>query len=275
MNSSLFLPDLAKHWLWGFRALFEAYVFQIFAFSLFTWWPSPFTFIVCFLVVGIRSHAIGILTHETFHNSLFPSPAWNDFVGRYLGSYPLIGRFTAPKEEHLNHHSSIGNSRDPDYFNYDWPVDSQKKHLWYLLRSMTGASFCISIVQKLKSIFAPMPTGHSQKTGKRSSSNGEAIFELSQILLCQLVIFGLFALTIGWQWYPLLWIWPLVSVGRTVNHLRIFLEHRRKSLRVFSRATFFERWIFSHCNFNRHGFHHLKPHLPFWKVDDDVVASHQ
>ena len=49
--------------------------------------PNPVTYVLAILVVGCRQLSLGIIVHETGHQTFFESKPLNDFVGRWLSGY--------------------------------------------------------------------------------------------------------------------------------------------------------------------------------------------
>ena len=44
--------------------------------------PNPVTYVLAIIVVGCRQLSLGIIVHETGHQTFFESKPLNDFVGR-------------------------------------------------------------------------------------------------------------------------------------------------------------------------------------------------
>jgi fatty acid desaturase len=63
-----------------------------------------------------------------------------------------------------------------------------------------------------------------------------------------------------------LWILPVVTIGATVEHLRVFAEHHGGKLRIFVEPHVVELLVFSRANFRLHALHHQAPSVPWFAL---------
>ena len=87
--------------------------------------------------------------------------------------------------------------------------------------------------------------------------------ELMGIAAWHLAALGAFAATIGWIWYFLLWLFPVLTLRVLMNDLRQFLEHRNGRLLVYNTYPL-ERFFFGPFNFHLHAYHHAFPQEPWF-----------
>ena len=106
--------------------------------------------IVSFLVLGIAAHSLGVLGHETYHDSFFRSKNTNKILGAWLFHYPLLGRFHALKEIHLRHHRFFGTEADPDRDHWGFSPRSNE-HRVHLFRTALGLTFVQSVLNVMTS----------------------------------------------------------------------------------------------------------------------------
>lgn len=76
--------------------------------------PNPITVVLALLVIGCRQLSLGIIVHETGHQTFFESKRLNDFVGRWLSGYWVFSSKIDYMKGHLQHHQLAGTLNDPD-----------------------------------------------------------------------------------------------------------------------------------------------------------------
>ena len=221
-----------------------------------TSWPYGLNNYLGFLIVGIATHSLGLLGHETYHNSFFVSRRTNEIVGKYVFHLPLGSNFSKLKEIHLAHHRYVGTSDDPDRIHWDWTPNS-KAHRFYLLKSLTGVHFFESVYQFLKQMTVAVQPN-------RTNTDTPSRFDLLQIIGTQGVILLVFSYTGHPIQYFTAWLLPILIVGRVIEDLRLFCEHFGGDTFIFEDAKLWERILFSRANFQLHGVHHLAPSVPWF-----------
>lgn len=224
---------------------------------LFTLLPSPFTFVFAFLVVGVATHSLGVLGHETYHRTFFRSARANDLFGAWLFHGPLLGRFSQLKDAHLRHHRYFGTERDPDRDHWQWSPEDRNAHLRHLLGLAVGMSAVRGITNAVRK-------GSGEPSDGQSSSGGRR--DLVAVAAAQFIIIGVFAVGPGVIWYPLLWLAPILTVGAVVEDLRVFAEHNGGRLLIFTRPARWEELVFARANFSLHAVHHLAPSEPWFAL---------
>jgi fatty acid desaturase len=68
---------------------------------------------------------------------------------------------------------------------------------------------------------------------------------------------------VGWIWYFLVWLFPVLTLRVVLNDLRQFLEHRHGRLLVYNTHAL-ERFFFGPFNFHLHAYHHAYPQEPWF-----------
>jgi len=257
----------AAHDLLGIWAIGCAYAPIALALISFALWRNPWIYVLSFIVIGARMHAISILAHDTYHRTLFRSRRVNDVLGMYLFSFPLGMRFLSMREKHLEHHRLVGTIDDPDRYYWDWSTEERARFIVQMLLSATGARYILWVTRTL--LGRPPSSVPSRRPAApifKSSSRNPA--ELIKLVLVQCVLLGGFAVSLGWVWYFALWIFPLISLAFLLGELRQFLEHARGGQLMVFRAGSVERFFLGSFNFHLHGFHHAFASEPWFRIPE-------
>lgn len=212
--------------------------------------------ICSFIIVAGIQHRIYMIQHECTHYNLFNNRLLNSIIGSifsYLIFFKWNYRFT-----HLKHHKSLGTLEDPDSHNYiNYPANRT-----FFLKDITSHLIGISAIKQFlhQSVL-------NDKTLKKINPK-EFIF-----LFCvQLILFFIFY-SINISYYLLFWILPLLTLTKTLTHLRNIAEHIQlsDSFGSYSRyrtiyPNFLEAFFLSPLNFNFHAEHHLFPKVCFHEL---------
>lgn len=227
---------------------------QIIAFKI----DSPFYMVevFAFFLMGVTAHSFGVLGHETYHHSFFVTKKANDFAGKWIFHYPLLGRFQILREAHLQHHRLFGSETDPDRDHWGWDR-GDRQHLRRIIEILFGVVF----LKNLFNIFNPQSKGVAFEGNSK-----EKRFDEFGIVLTQTVLFFTFTMFLSWQRYFLLYLMPIVTVGALIEHLRVFCEHNEGVLRVYSRPSRVGLIIFGRANFRMHAIHHQTPSTPWFAL---------
>src|SRR5512132_1765571 len=84
------------------------------AIALYLAYPTPWMFVLAFLVVGSRQYALLILMHDAFHSLVHRNGLVNDFVGAVLIGAPCGSAYWHARAAHLKHHRRLGKDDDPE-----------------------------------------------------------------------------------------------------------------------------------------------------------------
>ena len=224
-----------------------------------TWWA----YLLAFLQMG-RGHAmLAILGHEAAHRLLFTNRAANDFVGRWLLSYPTFTPFKAYRRAHFAHHRDEMGPDEPDlllYYGYPIPKDSWHRKLRRDLFGVSAYKNHRSLVRQLR---------------KRAP-------EAWQILAVQALLLGA-ALVVMRPLAYVAWLLAWSTLWRVSNRLRAIAEHggmersddRRRTTHVI-RQSWLARGTIVPYNTGWHLAHHVDMGVP-WRnlprLHDELVRS--
>lgn len=77
-------------------------------------WGQGVALVVALFVLAGRQLALGILTHDAAHSSLFARQWLNDHVADWLCARPVWNHLANYRAYHLRHHAKTGTPEDPD-----------------------------------------------------------------------------------------------------------------------------------------------------------------
>ena len=224
--------------------------------------PNPVTYVLAILVVGCRQLSLGIIVHETGHQTFFESKPLNDFVGRWLSGYWVFSSKTDYMKGHLRHHQLAGTLDDPDLKNYAaYPVSKKsfRRKVWRDLSGQTGW-------RRLRSI------GRSIVRYNTLNAEGQRVVRGG--LITNIAFLGLLT-ALGQPWLYLVWVGAFVSSHMLSTRLRQIGEHAAvpngQSLdpRDHTRTIltkWWERLLIAPHQIGYHLEHHLLPSVPIYRL---------
>ena len=217
------------------------------------WW----VYLIAVFLVGRGFALLNILGHEGAHRLLFRRKWLNDFVGRWLLSYPAFTPFDLYRRSHMAHHRDEMGPVEPDMNLYSGYPITRASMRRKLVRDAVGVSGWKNLRPLLRAL---------------KSSVGRA--PAARILGTQAVIWAAtWALTGRWWLYPLLWLGPWMTVWRVINRLRAIAEHagmqrstdRRRTTHVVRQRPLARFWMVPY-NTGWHLAHHVDMGIPWRKL---------
>ncbi len=224
--------------------------------------PNPLTIILALFVVGCRQLSLGIIVHETGHQTFFHSKAVNDFVGRWLSGYWVFSSKSLYMAGHLLHHRHAGTPDDPDLKNYvAYPVskDSFRRKVWRDLSGQTGWRRLKSIARSIKQYPA------LGKEGQRVVRGG----------LLTNGAFLILVTVLGAPWLFGLWVLAFITTHMLCTRIRQIGEHagvpdlNNTDPRAHTRTVltrWWERLFIAPHQIAFHVEHHLLPSVPIYQL---------
>jgi fatty acid desaturase len=219
--------------------------------------PLPLALVLwaaTFVLMGRGFALLAILGHEAAHRLLFSKKSVNDFVGKWLLSYPGFVPFDGYRRVHFAHHKDEMGPNEPDlklYNGYPITRDSMWRKLKRDLFGNTGWKNFKGLMFAFKS-----PTARPVA---------------AKILFTQVVLFAALWFFSGrWWLYPLFWFAPWMTVWRVINRLRSIAEHggmtrskdRRETTHVIRQSWWARFWMVP-FNTGWHLAHHVDMGVPF------------
>jgi fatty acid desaturase len=217
------------------------------------WIDHPAVWVIAFVLMARGFALLAILGHEAAHRLLFSNRPVNDFVGKWLLSYPGFVPIDLYRRSHMAHHRDEMGPDEPDralYAGYPITRDSFR-------RKLTRDALGNSGWKNLKGLFRGL---------RRPPFRSVAL----QILAVQLVILVAFTVA-GWpQLYLLLWLVPWMTGWRVINRLRAIAEHggmirsadRRCTTHHVRQGPLARFWMVPY-NTGWHLAHHVDSGIPF------------
>src|SRR5690349_8274738 len=159
--------------------------------GLAVWIGHPLAYATAFVLMGPAFARFAILGHEAAHKLLFTNKRWNDWVGRWVVSYPAFLPMDAYRRGHFAHHKDEFGPAEPDlnlYNGYPITEASFRRKMWRDARGTTGW-------KNLKGLLRAFKSKEARPLAARI-----AVMQLPMIAA---------AIAIGrWWLYPLLWLGP-------------------------------------------------------------------
>ena len=229
------------------------------------WLANPIGYAIAFVLLGRNIVQFNILGHEAVHRTLFSSRRLNDWVGRWLLSYPAFVAFELYRRGHIAHHRDELGPDEPDmalYAGYPISRDSLRRKL---VRDATG----VSGWKILKGLFRGLRKPRTRPVAIR-------IFGVQLAVLAVATAFGRPELY-------LLWFGAYMTQWRVTNRLRALAEHagmtrssdRRETTHVVRQGPL-ARFFMVPYNVGYHLAHHVDMGVPCWNLKQmhaELVAS--
>jgi fatty acid desaturase len=171
------------------------------------WIGNPLVWLAVLILFGSVHARVAILGHEAAHRLLFPNKKVNDFVGRWLLSYPGFVPFDLYRRSHFAHHKEEFGPNEPDLKLYNgYPISRAS-----FRRKLTRDAYGNSGWKNLKGLFRGLTTSFVRPVALR-------------IIAAQVVLLVICTL-VGRPELYLLWLGSWMTSWRVVNRLRSIAEH--------------------------------------------------
>lgn len=239
-----------RSWL----ALFAVVAEPIAVVAAAIWLSHPVAWVLAFLLMGRAYARFASLGHEAVHRTLFHNVKLNDWVGRWILSYPSWVPFELYRRAHLDHHRDEMGPKEPDvplYANYPVTASSFRRKLWRDATGRTGWKLFRGLL----------------RAGRKRRPTA------LKILGCQIPIIAAFTAVGRPELYILLWWLPHLTVWRVINRLRSVAEHggmtrsadRRQTTHNVLQSRFAGFWLVP-FNIGYHLAHHVDMGVNCWKL---------
>ena len=228
------------------------------------WLSHPVAWLVAFVLMGRVYARFATLGHEAVHRTLFTNRTLNDWVGRWVLSYPSWVPFEQYRRGHLDHHRDEMGPREPDMALYrNYPV-SRASLRRKLVRDASGQTGWKLLRGLLRAARKRKPTA-------------------IRILACQVPIALAFTAVGRPELYLFLWLLPHLTVWRVINRLRAIAEHggltrskdRRETTHHVKQSRLAGFFLVPH-NIGFHLAHHVDMGVCCWnlpRMHDELVRS--
>lgn len=216
---------------------------------------NPVGYVLGFVLFGRVIVCMNILGHEAVHRTLFSDKGLNDWVGRWLLSYPAFVAFELYRRGHMAHHRDELGPDEPDLALYRGYPISRSSLRRKLVRDAVGISGWKIMRGLLRGLRKP-----------RTRPVALRIFAVQ---------FGLLALAtaFGRPWLYLLWLGPYLTQWRVTNRLRAIAEHGgmtrstdRRETTIAVRQSLVARFFMVPYHVGLHLAHHADMGVPCWNL---------
>lgn len=260
--------QVIKHWLW-----------IVAAFALAYYWTNPLSIILALWILGGKQLACAILMHDTSHNSMFNNNRLNDFVGQWLGAYPIFQNLKRYRPYHLKHHQFTGLTNDPDLLLTRGYPTTTKSMFRKFFRDLTGQTGIKAFTGLLLMNLGYVEYNLGGKVVKinQQQRTWRAFFkrvidEMGGGIVANLLMLGIFY-SIGATWLYLLWIVAYLTTFQFCLRIRSMAEHAMVEEPTnpilntrTTKANFLERLLFAPYHVNYHAEHHMLMGVPSYSL---------
>lgn len=256
------------HFLWT-----VTYEWAIIALSIAAavWTGSLLVYILAFIIISTRQHALAILMHDGTHFRCLNNRTANNIVCDLLCAFPLNMTTSRYRYEHLCHHRFLNTDKDyywqdfDKYSDWHWPK-TKSQAIWVFIKDLLG----INLKDMLPVLYrwSPWINHFSTKESPSPLGKGERI----RLYLFLITVAAVLTITGGWFVFFVLWLLPLSTLTMALMRMRTIAEHLgipNKDELDASRhidGTFLERQAFAPHNINYHIGHHLFPSVPYYNL---------
>ena len=193
--------------------------------ALVAYLPNIFTIILALFIIGARQLGLAVVMHESAHHTLFKNRKLNDFVGNWLGGYPVYLSADMYRAHHLEHHAKTWTEADPDLpLAKGFPV-SKASMARKVMRDLLGITGLKQLVGT-SYLAIKVIRGEQVDSGTlpMRMTRGPAIRMLVGTLLTNLLFFGLLW-SLGHPMLYLLWFGAWMTTNNLVARIRSIAEH--------------------------------------------------
>ena len=193
--------------------------------ALVAYLPNIFTIILALFIIGARQLGLAVVMHESAHHTLFKNRKLNDFVGNWLGGYPVYLSADMYRAHHLEHHAKTWTEADPDLpLAKGFPV-SKASMARKVMRDLLGITGLKQLVGT-SYLAIKVIRGEQVDSGTlpMRMTRGPAIRMLVGTLLTNLLFFGLLW-SLGHPMLYLLWFGAWMTTNSLVARIRSIAEH--------------------------------------------------
>ncbi len=236
-------------------------------------WPNPLTILLALFLIGARQLGFAVIMHEASHHSLLEDRKLNDWVGNWLGAYPIWSDHEPYRPYHLAHHAHTGTKKDPDLgLALGWPT-TRKSLMRKFVRDLTGQTGW----KQAKAVFKrDVGIGgratQRTKAAKAGQKPDVGWHKLFPTFITNLILLGILA-AFGHPELYLLWIVAWFTTYRLVMRIRAIAEHAMATDLSHplknTRTTLLPWWqklLVGPNNVNYHLEHHLLMTVPAYNL---------
>lgn len=268
---------LAVLFTWGVIAATFAGVALSWPYLL--WWGKGLVCVLALVILGGRQLALGILTHDASHSSLFESRWMNDVFADWVCARPVWNMLHRYRPYHLKHHARTSLPDDPDLTLVAGLPTTRLSLARKFMRDIigiTGLKFVAGRVLMDAGVFEWTVTNDIKRIPQQGRAWWDyplAFFKNSGgAIITNSILFGLLWLS-GHGWLYGLWLLAYVTPFPLFIRIRSMAEHAAtesgldilKNTRT-TRAGFIARALVAPIRVNFHMEHHFMASVPYFRL---------
>ncbi len=247
-------------WPWLKGAFFDigvislALVLIYFFWNNYPLWISIIPILLCFICIGARQHAIGVLAHDGAHKLICSNKFINDLLTS-LCFWSLGITISGFRRFHFKHHRTVGTLDDPElkhknhFLLGQWqPPFSWPKLILQFIGDMVGGA----IPHVIMAISLNRPVSILDGMGP----------------LLWISFWTLISWYFGFLWIPIVWFLCIYSSFWAVFRIRLWTEHVGTLETHIITVNWWQKFLFLPHNIWHHWHHHKNPSIPFWALQE-------
>lgn len=266
---------LQKNDFLAWKGLVIHYSWIVVAFALPFFFPNVFTILISLIFLGGQQLACSVLMHDTGHHAVFSNKKLNDFVGEWLGAFPIFNNMLAYRKYHFKHHITNGLDEDPDILLTRGYPTSRRSMLRKFTRDLTGQTGVKALIGMIMMQLGYLEYNLGGKVVKVSQKGRtwRTFFKVFQKTLLGPIVANILLFSIlsfmASPWLYLLWIGAYLTTFQLFIRIRSMAEHSvledLKDPYLNTRTTkanWLERMLVAPYHVNYHCEHHMLMAVP-------------
>lgn len=229
-------------------------------------YPNPLTVLLAVVLIGTRQLGLAIFMHDASHHALLSNRRLNDWVGNWIGAYPVWSDMDSYRPYHLQHHNHNWTERDPDLkLASPFPITAASFRR-KVVRDLTGQTGLKFLVFALRRDFGT-EGGPFTRLGRALRSKSFRGMLITNGILCALCA------ALGHAGLYLLWVVAYFTTYTLVTRIRSIAEHSMapepgdELLNTRTTvASWWERLLIAPNRVNYHLEHHLLMTVPHYHL---------
>ena len=259
--------------------IFHNYLWIAGAFALVYFWTNLVTILLALFIIGGKQLGCSIIMHDAGHLAIFKNRKVNDFVGSWLGAFPIFNNMKNYRHYHFVHHNHTGLEEDPDLLLTRGYPTSRASMRRKFVRDFTGQTGVKAFFGMMMMHLGYLEYNLGGKVTKVDQSNRSwsdffqtAFQQLYGPILSNAILFGVLWF-IASPWLYLLWIIAYLTTFQFSIRVRSIAEHSvvedstdpYRNTRT-TKANWLERLLFAPFHVNYHAEHHMMMSVPSYNL---------
>lgn len=243
------------------------------------WWGKGLVCVLALIILGGRQLALGILTHDASHSSLFESRWMNDVFADWVCARPVWNMLHRYRPYHLKHHARTSLPDDPDLTLVAGLPTTRMSLARKFMRDIagiTGIKFVVGRVLMDAGIFEWTVTNDIRRIPQQGRTWWDYplafIRNSGGAMITNSILFALLWLS-GHPWLYALWLLAYVTPFPLFIRIRSMAEHAAtesgldilKNTRT-THAGFIARALVAPIRVNFHMEHHFMASVPYFRL---------